>query len=154
MANASGDPINIINLEAGTYTLTEVDNNPSVVIGPSGVPSITSNITINGTGAGTTIIERANSAPPFRIFHIAETGILTLNGLTIRGGFLEGAEHFGGGILNNGGILQITNSIVSGNSAMAAGGGIANGRNVSGGTLMGHLTIPWPFDEMQGTLDG
>src|ERR1700736_2453282 len=47
-ANTNGQPRNTIRLEAGTYTLTAVDNDTD---GPNGLPSVTSTLTIRGTGA-------------------------------------------------------------------------------------------------------
>src|SRR5262252_5243489 len=59
-ANTNGT-MNRIRLEAGTYTLTAVDNDMD---GPNGLPSITSPqpLTIQGAGAEATIIERDPSA--------------------------------------------------------------------------------------------
>src|SRR5262245_832902 len=47
-ANRSGDASNRIALEAGTYTLTSVDNDAD---GPNGLPSITSVVTIFVSGS-------------------------------------------------------------------------------------------------------
>ncbi|MGH7801374.1 MAG: autotransporter domain-containing protein [Thermodesulfobacteriota bacterium] len=136
MANGNGED-DTINLAAGTYTLTAVNNNTD---GPNGLPSITSNITINGAGDSTTIIERAlgMNQPFFRIFHVAAAGNLTLDGLTITGGFAPTSidsvffSHAGGGIfLNNGGTVNITNSTISGNTADNDGGGIFNSGNMT-----------------------
>src|SRR5262249_23468093 len=62
-ANTNGEH-NTIHLQAGTYLLTNVDNDTD---GPNGLPSITGDITIRGAGADTTTIERASSAPAFRL---------------------------------------------------------------------------------------
>jgi hypothetical protein len=107
-------------LEAGTYTLTEVDNTTD---GANGLPSITSNIEIIGDGPDVTIIERNLTAEPFRIFHIADTGTLILDALTITGGFVECCD-IGGGIFNDGSLV-VTNSVISRNSAEFEGGGLA-----------------------------
>src|SRR5437016_1097060 len=58
-ANANGEK-NTIRLEAGTYTLTAVDNffTQGATFGPNGLPVITSTLTITGEEAETTIIER------------------------------------------------------------------------------------------------
>jgi hypothetical protein len=119
-ANASGEA-NTITLEAGTYTLTAVNNNTG---GPNGLPVITSPfpLTIQGAGAEVTSIDRSASAPPFRIFLVEDTGTLTLNGLTIRGGAVP-SDANGGGI-NNAGMLTIRNSTITGNTAGFVGGGI------------------------------
>ena len=82
-ANANGEK-NTIRLKAGTYTLTDVDN--TTPDGPNGLPSITSPLTIKGEGADTTILERASSAPVFRLVHVAASGHLRLTEVTIRGG--------------------------------------------------------------------
>jgi hypothetical protein len=121
-ANTNGGT-NTITLAAGTYTLRDVDNTTD---GPNGLPSITSTLTITGAGADTTTIERQASGSPtppqFRLLHVAATGSLTLNGLTLRGG--GGLGLFGGGIYNVG-ILTLTNSTLTANTAYS-GGGIYN----------------------------
>ncbi len=107
-----------------TITLTEEDNNTE---GHNGLPSITSEITIYGN---LTTVQRdaADGTPTFRIFHVAGTGNLTLNGLTVCSGSAQGAAFpatSGGGIFNSG-VLELTNSMVSGNLAAFTGGGIEN----------------------------
>ncbi len=77
-----------INLAAGIYALTVVDHT-SAIDGASGLPSITGAITIKGVEGETTIIEREPSAPFFRLVHVAETGSLTLEDLTLRGGVIR-----------------------------------------------------------------
>jgi hypothetical protein len=139
-ANANGEA-NTITLAAGTYTLTAVNN--TTVDGPNGLPSITSpltimgadipagvgNITIGlgnitvgqnpGTGVGVgnlnppTIIEQALGAPDFRLVHIAETGTVVLDRLTLRGG---------AGALANHGTLTLANSVLAGNAHGLSGG--------------------------------
>jgi hypothetical protein len=149
-ANANGET-NTITLPAGTYTLTEIYNeNPFDVSGPSGLPVITSTLTIMGDGAATTSIERAASAPSFRFLRVAATGTLTLQGLTLRGGggndvlsgggivnlgtltltsctLTDNTATQGGGIINSG-TATLTNCTLTGNTAKALdGGGIVNG---------------------------
>ena len=130
-ANANGEKKNRILLDAGTYTLTAVDNSTD---GANGLPSITSSLEITGAGAQTTIIEHAAgfpSLPGFRLMHVAATGDLTLEGLTLRGGFIDflpGLTRQGAGLYNNGGTVMISNSVLNGNSAgpNSAGGGLYN----------------------------
>jgi hypothetical protein len=62
-ANANGEA-NTITLDAGTYTLTAVNNDTD---GPNGLPSVTGIVTIQGAGVDTTILERDASAPNFRL---------------------------------------------------------------------------------------
>jgi hypothetical protein len=128
-ANANGQA-NTITLEAGTYPLTTVDNNTD---GSNGLPSITSPLTLQGAGADATVIERAAGAPAFRLVHVAATGALTLEGLTLRGGFASNGSRFepGGGLFNNGGVVALTHTILTGNAA-GGGGGLAN----HGGTVL------------------
>jgi hypothetical protein len=86
-----------IQLAAGTYTLTTVDHTTD---GANGLPSIISDLAIQGVGADATIIKRdtgAHTNPPiFRLFHVGATGTLTLDGLTIRGGHIFGGPRGGG----------------------------------------------------------
>jgi hypothetical protein len=128
-ANANGEA-NTITLEAGPYPLTTVDNK---VDGSNGLPSITSPLTLQGAGADATVIERAAGMPAFRLVHVAATGALTLEGLTLRGGFASGGPRFepGGGLFNNGGAVALSRTILTGNAA-GGGGGVAN----HGGTVL------------------
>jgi hypothetical protein len=118
----------IIHLE-GTYTLTRVHNQHD---GPNGLPSITGSLTIQGAGVQSTILERAPDAPPFRLLHIAPTGDLTLEGLNLRGGHIDNGQVVtlgGGGILNNGGRVVLSHSLLSSNSVLggaSSGGGLFN----------------------------
>jgi hypothetical protein len=113
----------------GTYTLTRVHNQQD---GPNGLPSITGSLTIQGAGVQRTILERAPEAPPFRLLHIAPTGVLTLEGLTLRGGSIDtsqGASFGGGGIFNHGGRVTLGQSLLTGNRVLggtASGGGLFN----------------------------
>jgi hypothetical protein len=113
-ANANGEA-NTITVEAGTYTLTAVDNTTD---GPNGLPSVTGIVTIKGAGADATILERDASAPAFRLGHVAATGNLTFDSLALRGGSAGGSGSSGaGGILfNQGGTLTLTNSTLTSGS--------------------------------------
>jgi hypothetical protein len=146
------------------YTLTAIDNYTD---GPNGLPSVTSEITINGNGATIERSSGGDTPPQFRIFHVASGGNLTLTDLTITNGD-AGSNHggsiynqgtlnignstlsgntanFGGGIMNSGGTVDINNSTLSGNTA-SYGGGICNG-----GTLnISHST----FSSNTATDDG
>jgi hypothetical protein len=117
-ANANGEANTII-LEAGTYTLTVVDNTTDA---PNGLPLVTSILTIMGLGAETTIIERDVSAAPFRILQNA--GALTLEAVAIRGGLTVGSGP-GGGLYTGGGTMTIADSLIVGNTA-SEGGGISS----------------------------
>ena len=97
------------------YTLRDADNEGD------GLPDITGNVRITGDG---TTIER-NSAADFRIFHVTASGSLSLKSITVRYGQTGTADSDGGGILNAGGTLTLTDSTVRNNSA-GTGGGIWN----------------------------
>ena len=97
------------------YTLTTADN------AGDGLPEITGNVRITGDG---TTIER-NSAESFRIFHVTATGSLSLKSITVRYGETGTEDSDGGGLLNAGGTLALTDSTVRNNSA-GTGGGIWN----------------------------
>jgi hypothetical protein len=123
-ANAGGG--GGVNLAPGcTYSLTSA-NNTAPGLGASGLPVITTPITINGSGA--TI---AGNNSNFRIIAISGQagGSLTLNGITVTGGNVSGPgpAGFGGGIFNLAGTLRLNNSVVTHNTASNAGGGIASG---------------------------
>ena len=125
-ANANGE-VNLIRLESGAYTLTAVNNSTD---GSNGLPSITSPLTIGGNGSGNTVIERAATAPQFRVFHVAQSGLLNLEDLTVRGGRWGGGVAFGGGGILNRGTLVITHCAVTDNvsftGSSSGGGGIAS----------------------------
>jgi Right handed beta helix region len=114
-ANTNGEA-NTITLKAGTYTLTAADNNTD---GPNGLPSVTSTLTIRGQGAESTSIERnfGFTPPFFRLGHVAATGNLTFDRLTLRGGGLGGAGANGGNLFNQQGTLTLTNSTLTSGSA-------------------------------------
>ncbi len=130
-----------INLAPGTYTLANVQQT-ALFYGDSGLPYITSDISIIGTGTPTnpTIIERGAGAPPFRILTVIRGGVgfplaqgaLTLDNVTIRNGYAQGvggqiqSEGDGGGIYNSGGVVTIRRSRITGNTADDDGGGIIN----------------------------
>jgi hypothetical protein len=138
-ANANGQKHNTIRLEAGTYTLTTVDNNTD---GANGLPSVTSPLTIRGAGADGTTIERDANAPVFRLVHVAAGGHLTLSGLTLRGG---NSNRSGGGLNNVGGTVTITKTTFAGNQARLGGGGLST----FGGTVSIARTL---FTDNRGSL--
>ncbi len=124
-ANSNGD-VNTINLaNHGVYSLTIP---ASIVNGPTGLPSVTSEIEINGNGA---TIERssAKNIPDFRIMHVSSpSGYMTLNHLTISNGKLTGLSAQGkncaGIMLDPGSGLNLNKSTISNNYSIFLGGGI------------------------------
>lgn len=110
----------IITLPAGTYNLIA-----------GGLQLVTA-ITINGAGAATTIIDRQAMGTVVTA-DIVGGGSVTVNNVTIRNGLAS----IGGGVLVNASTtLNLTNSIVTGNTASMLGIGQGGGIYVgSGGTL-------------------
>ena len=99
---------------SAVYELDEVTVN---YFGPNGLPTIGSNVTIEGRNS---TIRRAPVAPEFRIFVVNSSGNLTLNDVTFENG--AAGVYAGGALYNYGGMLMLTGSTVTGNSASGAGG--------------------------------
>ena len=108
---------------------------------------ITSNIIIRGAGADRTTID-ADFID--RVFHVLESGDLTLEGVTIAGGdTFGGTKPLGGGILNDGN-LRVSSTTISDNFA-ESGGGIYNTGTLEvtdGSTITGNTV-----DERGGGID-
>jgi CSLREA domain-containing protein len=156
-ANASPGP-DVIALPAGTYTLTiegRGEDNAS-----TGDLDVTGDLTINGSGAASTVVQACAPAAPAttcagidRVFHVDPAGagisaafnrIAIRNGTTTLisfvnpsgGGVLLGVANTLGGTVPSG-MLTLTEAIVAGNASAgpgfgAPGGGVAN----RGGTLV------------------
>ncbi len=120
----------IANVCAGS-TIRFAPNVTGAINLTSGELLLNKTLTINGPGANLLRVQRSAAAGNFRIFNIAGNVNVTISGLTIANGNSPGSN--GGGIYNNGGKLTVSNSTLSGNSALsgAGGGGIHN----NGGTL-------------------
>jgi hypothetical protein len=105
--------------------------------GATGLPLITSQITITGSSAK---IVRSGNAPYFRLMAVGYGGNLTLQGLTLSGGSYYGSQYYGGGVLiNYQGSLKLDKTTILGNKSNFGGGvfssgslTITNGSTVSG----------------------
>jgi CSLREA domain-containing protein len=135
-ANALAGP-DIITLPAGTYTETLVAAAENVNAG--GDFDITSDITINGAAAATTIVQ-SNAAPGVateRVFHIrgvaaATTLTVNINNLTVQNG-RNSINAFGGGIRIDQGTnhnVILSDLTVTNNRNDSSGGGLS----ISGAT--------------------
>jgi uncharacterized delta-60 repeat protein/CSLREA domain-containing protein len=93
------------------------------------IPS-NANFTLNGSGADKLTISGNNQS---RILRINMGAIVTISGVTLTNGNGVGtiSSGDGGAVLNNGGKLLITNSIVKNNTATGYGAGISNGNGGS-----------------------
>jgi CSLREA domain-containing protein len=109
----------IITLPAGTYLLTLAGAGEDAAF--TGDLDITGNLTINGAGANTTIIDADGID---RVLHVSESINVNLSDVTIKNGMI--VNDLGGGIYNNYGTLTLTNSTVSNNTSPWSGGGIYN----------------------------
>ncbi len=115
-----------VNVPAGTYNLTgaeiEIRRNAS--------------LTVQGEGAGSTIIDRGLSSGRI-IINVMGSTALTLNDLTLTRG--RGSD---GGAVYNRGMLTVNNCIFSGNSTNADGGAICNDGTctVNSSTFSGNST--------------
>jgi len=133
VANENGEK-NTIRLASGTYSLLAIDNDTN---GPNGLPSITSTLRIQGAGAATTVL---TSSVKLRLIHVGSSGRLTLTGITLTGGGgpLNLPVIGGAGLFNNGGVVKVTDSVVSSNFGGAIsnnGGDIEIARSVVSGNL-------------------
>jgi hypothetical protein len=117
-ANINGEA-DTVNLAPGaTYTLTA----PGPLGGVAGLTVLDDGgqlLTLNGNGA---TITRAAGAAAFRILYVNTGAFATLSGLTLTNG---NAPSFSGGGIFSFGTLTLSNSTLSGNSAVN-GGGIDN----------------------------
>lgn len=117
----AGNGADTLNLGINTlYTLTAAANSQT------GLPLISSAITVNGNGS-TVIRSTAPNTAYFRLVRVTAGGTLKLNKLTLIGGRLFDADFNvnGGGILNNGN-MTLNDCIVSDNRMAGFGGGISN----------------------------
>jgi len=116
-----------LDLPAGrTITLTEADN------GSNGLPLIERPVTIRGHGSR---IERDPGlacpvGPEFRLFEVADGGVLTLDDVSVSNGCLSSSA--GAGVLASGGTVLLRKASIEGNESGSDGGGIA----VVGGSLL------------------
>lgn len=157
-ANANPDPTTI-ELVCGTYTLSARHN---TLYGFTGLPFISTDVTIEGNGA---VLERNNAAPSFRLFTVAGAGdfdpatnaVLTAGTLTLRNVWLKGGLAQGGrggnagfrsgggggaglgGAIYNRGTLNVLQSTLTMNTAQGGNGGAGQVSFVSHGTGGGGL---------------
>jgi CSLREA domain-containing protein len=117
-ANASPGA-DVITLPAGQYTLTIAGTNEDS--GATGDLDIVGDLTINGAGSTTTIVDGGSVD---RVFHIVSVFTVTFNDLQIFNGDLASGN--GGGLLNEG-TATLNNCVVGENSVPGGdGGGLYN----------------------------
>jgi CSLREA domain-containing protein len=126
-ANALDGP-DTITLGAQSYEVTTVQSVPlgfdEEDAAASGDLDVTSEITITGAGATSTIIEGGGDGTRAdRVLHVLPGGDLTLRQLTVRDGqaTTNSATSLGGGIYNQG-VLDLADCVIADNDANAGGG--------------------------------
>ncbi|RIL07799.1 MAG: hypothetical protein DCC71_01560 [Proteobacteria bacterium] len=148
------DPTNVIQLPAGLYRLTiprgarPNDNAPGD--GTNGNLVVGRVVALVGAGRDVTVIDArpAADAPGVdRVFSITNLGALTISGVTITGGETLPTGQ-GGGVLNLGGGLVMSDVDVVANRAGTGGGGIA-----VGGDAVTELTRCRITDNVAGSVE-
>ena len=126
--NANSDAATFADCAAGSGADTiTFAGNYTITLQGSQLPIITGMLTINGNGVDNTIIQ-AHPEPNVaghRVFHLGQSGNLTLDQVSVRNGRCNGGcivyGDYGGAILSRGGTLTVSNSSFSGNSATYGG---------------------------------
>jgi hypothetical protein len=118
-ANAGTGPTTIVLQRNCNYSVSV----PAVA--GTAFPTITGNVTLSG-GTGTVLSRSAFTILSFRILDVAATGTLNVSGVTIR----NGSSLLNGGGIRNAGVLSVSSSTLTDNTA-ANGGAVANS---AGGT--------------------
>ncbi len=130
-ACTQGSGSDVIILPAGTYILTIPGTNENA--SADGDLDVTSNLTISGEDATTTIIDGNGAITGERAITIGSSGnssfSVTISDVTIKNG---ATATIGGGILNYGN-TTLTNIVVTGSTATQNGGGIYN--------FLGNMTL-------------
>ena len=111
-ANVSSDATNVINMPAGTYTLTQ----GALPLDPMSGTSLI--LAGQGTRASDVIITAAGAS---QVLNVGGTGIAAANQLEITGG---SASVGGGAYVNPNASLVLLDALVAGNTATNSGGGI------------------------------
>src|SRR5215475_13563203 len=123
--------------------LADANDGDTINFAVSGTIGLTSDelvldksVTISGPGANVLTVARAQGAPNFRIFHIAPSRTVTIQGLTITNGYTNDSPVSGGGIYNDHSNVTVNRCVVTDNSARGtggfSGGGIGNYGGFSG----------------------
>jgi CSLREA domain-containing protein len=154
-ANALPGP-DVITLPAGSYEITTVQSSALGLAGEdaaaSGDLDVTSEITITGAAATTTIVEAGGDGTPAdRVFHVLAGGDLTLSRVTVRDGRAASSGTSLGGGLYNAGVLELSECLVTNNEANA-GGGVFNAGvlRIDACTLSGNAASDAGFTNAQG----
>jgi hypothetical protein len=137
-ANLTPETDTIALMSNHTYTLTTVNNTTH---GPTGLPTIQSNITLLGNGA-TIARKSADTTPAFRLLDVAAGASLSILNATLTGGLVDAdaANVFTvsrGGAIYSAGQLILNGVTVEKNAAKGGMGFQSWGGPVPGGTAAG-----------------
>jgi CSLREA domain-containing protein len=115
------DALNAADASAGSTVIVPAGTYKATMLGSNGAWSPTGMYTIQGAGAGQTIIDGNQQARTFAFY-----GQITVIGVTVTGGHNQaaGCECGAGFEVRQGGFLTLIDSVVTGNVALADGGGI------------------------------
>ena len=121
----------------------------------SPLPDLDTVMVISGPGARSLTVTRAFGAPDFRIFFVDGVTV-SISGLSVKKGKVQGTEAYGGGIYNAGSTLTLKSVTVANNSAIttdsssgsAVGGGIYN----SGSSALNVKTSRITGNEVSGSV--
>ena len=114
----------------------------------SALPTLTTDMTINGLGSANTTVRRdGGAATEFRIF-TKTAGTATLSGMTIRDGIVRGANGTngvavsGGGVSNQSSPLTLSNVVITNNQVIGGNGTNGVGGNSFGGGILNDNNAP------------
>ncbi|MEA5604254.1 beta strand repeat-containing protein [Nostoc sp. UHCC 0252] len=132
-SNEGADTISF-EAESGVFA----DTTPDTITLTSGELFVTDEVIVQGTGSDKLTISGENV---FRVFYTVAP--LTIDGLTIANGnatYNNNDQYLGGGgILSDASLLTVSNSTISGNSAVLGGGILSyGGVNISNSTISGN----------------
>lgn len=127
---------NIIQLQAGTYSLTQSDFSQN---GNLAAPGIDFPLEIRGVTSATTIIERSAGAPEQFRFFLVDDGSLVLEDVTLTNGYISGDLSGGAIRVNSAGVLTMTGVTLSNNTAQDGGALYAGGITfISASSIVGN----------------
>jgi hypothetical protein len=137
-----------INFTGSVFT----DATPDTITLTAGNLNITSDISIQGTGAANLSISGNNAS---RIFYISNNATVSLDGLTLTNG--NAANSYGGAIYQTSGTtLNISNSTIRNSTAYYYGGGIYSdgALNISNSTIAGNSASGYQYGYGGGIYHG
>jgi len=125
---AAGSGADTITLPSGTYMLgiPNALGEPDEDNATTGDLDILGDLTIEGAGAATTIVEGNGAVLADRVFNVRGAINVSFTEITIRNGS-EPTGAAGGGGVSNEGKTTFTETIITGNGTGSGGGGVSNG---------------------------